>query len=180
MAYSDDNWEIVRAFYERGFSLAEIVSRDEVSIKDRGTISRKAMQQGWVKGEKATLVSDEIQTKQKVAEISGIKATLGVAELEIHNTIVAERVHDDIFFRRASLIIAQKAVKKVQTEDCSMMELRAAQELLGKGKENIYGKMPDTAIQINTGANVPAIDWSRLSDSELRQYKELQGKIEQV
>jgi hypothetical protein len=65
---------------------------------------------------------------------------------------VSERVQDDIFFRKASLIIAQKAVKKVQTEDCTMMELRAAQELVGKGKENIYGKAPDTAIQINNSA----------------------------
>ena len=151
MAYSDTEWEIVRAFYERGLSLAEIVARPEVNIKDRSSISKRAKQAGWIKGEKSTLVQAEVESKQKLAEIVEKKSTLNSTELEIHNIIVSEMAHDNAFFRKASLIIAQKAVKKVQSEDCSMMELKAAQELVGKGKENIYGKSPDTAIQINNG-----------------------------
>jgi hypothetical protein len=157
MAYSHEEWETVRAFYERGLSLAEIAARDEVVIKDRKSISRKAAQEGWIKGEKATLVEREVNTKQAVAEIATEKATLNATELSVHNTLVSERTQDDIFFRKASLIIAQKAVKKVQTEDCTMMELRAAQELVGKGKENIYGKQPDTAIQINNTNTTPTL-----------------------
>jgi predicted DNA-binding protein YlxM (UPF0122 family) len=153
MAYSEKQWETVRAFYERGFSLAEIAARPEVEIKDRKTISRKANNEGWVKGEKATLVETEIKTKQAVNEIATAKATLNATELDIHNTIVTERMKDEVFFRKASLIVAQTAIKKVQTEPCSMMDLRAAQDLIGKGKENIYGKSPDTAIQINNNAS---------------------------
>ncbi len=159
MAYSDKEWEVVKAFYERGLSLSEISAREEVAIKDRKSISRKAQQEGWIKGEKATLVEKEIKTKQSVAEIATAKATLNATELEIHNTIVSERVQDEVFFRKASLIVVQKAIKKVQSEECTMMELRAAQELVGKGKENIYGKAPDTAIQINTnGTQVKTLD----------------------
>lgn len=165
MAYSHDEWETVRAFYERGLSLAEIAAREEVVIKDRKSISRKANQEGWIKGEKATLVEREVKTKQAVAEIATEKATLNATELSVHNSLVSERTQDDIFFRNASLIIAQKAVKKVQTTDCTMLELRAAQELVGKGKENIYGKQPDTAIQINNGGDIRTIELVALDDN---------------
>lgn len=152
MAYSEKQWETVRAFYERGFSLSEIAARPEVEIKDRKTISRKANNEGWVKGEKATLVETEIKTKQAVNEIATAKATLNATELDIHNTIVTERMKDEAFFRKASLLVAQTAIRKIQTESCSMMDLRAAQELIGKGKENIYGKSaPD--VQVNTQNN---------------------------
>ena len=49
MAYTSKQWDIARAFYERGLSLAEIVDREEVDIKDRGVISKKAKRLGWVK-----------------------------------------------------------------------------------------------------------------------------------
>jgi hypothetical protein len=71
-------------------------------------------------------------------------------------SVVDEKTKDLIFIRKASLIVAQKAVYKVQNEDCSMQDLRNAQEVIGKGKENIYGKSPDTAIQINN-AMPPAL-----------------------
>lgn len=156
MAYSYDEWETVRAFYERGFSLSEIIAREEVSIGDRSSISRKAIKEGWIKGKKSTLVEKEIDTKQKTKEIIDEKSTFNATEAEIHNTIVAERIQDEVFFRKASLIITQKAIKKVQNEECSMGDLRAAQELVGKGKENIYGKAPDTAIQINNNSETEA------------------------
>jgi len=50
MAYSTKDWDIVKAFYERGLSLAEIVARPEVNIKSRSQISRKAASEGWKKG----------------------------------------------------------------------------------------------------------------------------------
>ncbi len=151
MAYSHKEWETARAFYERGLSLSEIVARPEVNITDRSSISKRAKQDGWIKGAKSILVEKELEVKQNVAAISEVKSTLNSTELEVHNTLVSERARDDTFFRSASLLIAQTAVKKVQAESlkCSMADLRAAQEVVGKGKENIYGKSPDTAIQIN-------------------------------
>lgn len=72
-----------------------------------------------------------------------------ILEVNSVNQQVSTKVADFEFFRSASMIIAQKAIQKVQTEDLSMFDIEKAQNIIGKGKENIYGKMPDTAIQIN-------------------------------
>lgn len=80
---------------------------------------------------------------------------------------VDEKTKDLIFFRSASLIIAQKAVDKVQTEDCTMKDLRDAQEVIGKGKENIYDKAPTTAVNVSntTQTQINSVTW-RVRGSE--------------
>lgn len=165
MAYSEKQWDIVRAFYERGLSLAEIAARHEVEIKDRSSISKKAKSDGWVKGKNSTLVQDEALAKQKAVEIAGKKSTLNSTELEVHNTLVAEKIQDDIFFRKASHIISRQIIQKVQTEKLSMMELKVAQDGIGKGKENIYGRSPEVTIN-NTNAqqNNVADELRKLAD----------------
>jgi DNA-binding Lrp family transcriptional regulator len=70
-------------------------------------------------------------------------------ELESINRQVSQKVADFDFFRSASMIVAKKAVEKVKNENLSMFDLEKAQSVIGKGKENIYGKMPETAVQIN-------------------------------
>ena len=167
MAYSDQEWETVRAFYERGFSLAEIVARPEVNITDRSSISKRAKQLGWVKGEKSTLVDDEVESKQKLAQVVEKKSTLNSTELEVHNTVVTERIHDSIYFRNATILVTNRVIEKVRTEDLSMAELNMAQNTIGKGKETVCGKSPDTAIQIN---NAPTFESEYL--------KKIQGDFE--
>ncbi len=150
MAYSDSQWQVVRAFYERGLSLSEIVERDEVEIKSRSQISKRAARESWEKSpEKKQLVEREVKLKQEVVFVAEKKETLKETDRRVHDALVDERTKDLIFIRKASLIVAQKAVDKVQEEDCTMQDLRHAQEVIGKGKENIYGKSPDTAVQIN-------------------------------
>ncbi len=167
MAYSDQEWETVRAFYERGFSLAEIVARPEVSITDRSSISKRAKLLGWVKGEKSTLVDDEVESKQKLAQVVEKKSTLNSTELEVHNTVVTERIQDSIYFRNATILVTNRVIEKVRTEDLSMAELNMAQTAIGKGKETVCGKSPDTAIQIN---NAPPFESEYL--------KKIQGDFE--
>ena len=167
MAYSDQEWETVRAFYERGFSLAEIVARPEVNITDRSSISKRAKQLGWVKGEKSTLVDDEVESKQKLAQVVEKKSTLNSTELEVHNTVVTERIQDSIYFRNATILVTNRVIEKVRTEDLSMAELNMAQNTIGKGKETVCGKSPDTAIQIN---NAPTFESEYL--------KKIQGDFE--
>lgn len=152
MAYSDKQWEVVRAFYERGLSLGDITLRKESDIKDKGSISKKAKKEGWVHGSKATILNTEIMLLQE-------KATQNATEATIHNTIVDERTKDLMFIRTASMIISQKAVKKVQQDDGSLTirDLKDAQDVIGKGKENIYGKQPDVALQINNQPPTPAV-----------------------
>ncbi len=70
---------------------------------------------------------------------------------------VDERTRDLEFFRKGSLLIAQTAIKKVQKEstDMHVYEMKAAVETLGKAKETIFGKQPDTAIQVNQNNAAP-------------------------
>lgn len=166
MAYTRYDWDVVKAFYESGLSLSEITEREEVSIKDRSSISKKAKAEGWVKGKIQPLVEKSVQIKQQLAEISEQKSTLNSTELEVHQTLVDERTKDFHFFRKASLLIAQRAVKRVQESPAmEMKELEIAQNVIGKGRENIYGKTPDVAVQVNN--QIGASKLREMTDDDL-------------
>lgn len=107
----------------------------------------------------SSIVSAGVQYKQGLAVHGEQSAHVAHA---IENA-VNEKTKDLVFIRKASLIVAQRAVQKVQNEDCSMQDLRNAQEVIGKGKENIFGKQPDTAIQINN-AQQPEMSEARFSE----------------
>lgn len=93
MAYSDQEWEKVKAFYERGLSLAEIISNPKISIKSKSQISKRAAKDGWQKEtEKKRLVEKEIETKQNLAFILEQKETMSAIELDIHNDLVSEKI----------------------------------------------------------------------------------------
>lgn len=181
MAYSSTQWETVKAFYERGLSLAEIVARAEVDITDRSSISKKAKEEGWVKGKNSTLVQEEVLAKSKVKELVEKNQQMNSTERAVHNVIVSERMADDIFFRKANMLITRKILQKVQVEDLSVGELKTAIDGVGKGQENIYPRKNEPSININnTNAQQTTVDLSRLSDTELRTYAEIQAKIEQA
>ena len=93
----------------------------------------------------SNIVSAGVQYKQGLAA----HGEHGAHVARAIEQVVDERTQDLIFIRNASLVVAQKAVTKVETEDCTMQDLRHAQEVIGKGKENIYGKQPDSLIQVN-------------------------------
>ena len=152
MAYSKSEWEVVKAFFEEGLSLAEIVARPEVAIKDRSSISRRATKEGWIKGKNATLTATEIQIKQSHAEIVEKKSTLNATALEIHNTIVDERTKHIQFFTDSTMRNMKSMMVKIGDES-SINEHRVAQAALKDAKEVVIGKMPDTAIQINNNGN---------------------------
>lgn len=89
---------------------------------------------------------DKVDTLTRIANEL---ATQSAKEVDSINAQVAQRVEDLEFFRSASILVAKKAVEKVKKEDLTMFELEKAQAVIGKGKENIYGRVPDTAVQIN-------------------------------
>lgn len=75
------------------------------------------------------------------------------------NREVDLRTQDMSFFRSASLKIAAKAIEKLDNEDLSMADVERAQNIIGKGKENIYGKQPDTAVQVNN--DIKTFGWMK-------------------
>lgn len=151
MAFRKSDWDVVRAFFEQGLSLSEIVAREEVrqtGITDRGSISRKSKQEGWIKGKNATLATEEIQVKQKVAEIAEKKTTFSATEIAVHNTIVDERTKLETFFRGANMLVAKTVATKVQRDgaNAGYGELNAAAAAIAKTQESVLGKTPDTVI----------------------------------
>jgi hypothetical protein len=156
VAYSDQEWETVRAFYERGLSLSEIVARDGVKIKSKSQISKKASAEGWEKlGKKKRLLDREVLSVQEVSAINEQKETLKETDLRIHNVLVDERTRHIEYFKKGNMLIASKIIKKVQASDLSVGELSQAAAGLGKAQDGVLGKSPDTAIQINTTPHVP-------------------------
>jgi hypothetical protein len=63
------------------------------------------------------------------------------------NRAVTERTEDMMYFRSASLSVMEKALE--MTRGANIMELERVQNIIGKAKENIYGKAPETAVQVN-------------------------------
>ena len=159
MAYTHDQWDTVRALYERGLSLAEIVARDEVSVKSKSQISKRAHLELWEKGgKKKQLLDREIKSVQEVTEINEQKKTLKETDLRIHNVLVDERTRHIEYFKKGNMLIATKIIKKVQASDLSVGELSQAAAGLGKAQEGVLGKAPDTAIQINNQNHKPAYE----------------------
>jgi hypothetical protein len=167
MAYSQKEWESVRAYFERGLSLSEIVGRDDIAIKSKSQISKKATSEGWEKsGEKKQLLDREIQIKQEVAAISEQKETLKETERSIHNVLVDERTKHIEFFSKAAIRNVSVAVKKIG-DGTTQMEHRMLAETILKGRETVLGKTPDTAIQINNNNNVQSEKYEDLTDEQL-------------
>lgn len=158
MAFSAKDWTIVRAFFEQGLSLAEIVAREEVQrtgITDRGSISRKSKQEGWVKAKNATLATAEVSARAALDDVAEKKATLNATEREIHNTIVNEQLQAKKFFDGAHMLTAKIAVMKLQADkgNASYQDLNAAANAITKAQEGVLGKQPTIAIQNNNGGN---------------------------
>ena len=156
MAYSPTQWETVRAFYERGLSLSEIAGRPEVEIKDRKSISRKANQEGWIKGEKATLVEREVKVKQEIAEITTEKATKNATELNVHNLLVSEYLEKTKYYDTNQRLLSKVVMHKVKqtmpqgvpTDETTTQLLLAASNVLTSGRQGETGKTTDIAVQI--------------------------------
>lgn len=153
MAHSDDQWAIVRAYFERGLTLSEIVGRDDVHIKSKGSISKRATALGWIAGEKKQAVSKEVLVKQELNELLKQKETMAPQERNVHDALVSEQLQIHKFFRGANMLVANTVAAKVkeQGKSASFQELNAAASALGRAQESVLGKNPDTVIN-NTNA----------------------------
>lgn len=173
MAYSVKEWDIVRAFFESGLSLSEIVARKEVAIKDRGGISRRARAEGWIKGKNQHLIDVEVEVKQKVANLEQEKSTKNPTELKVFNTLVDERTKHIQFYADAGVKIAMSALKALDDDERpNVFEHKALAETVLRSKEITLGKevAPAAAIQINNhGETQQAIAAANITLDAFRQ-----------
>jgi len=154
MAYSTKDWDIVKAFYERGLSLAEIVARPEVNIKSRSQISRKAASEGWKKGtEKEQLVTQEAQTKQSLKNIQEKKETFNATELYVHNELVSKQLEGMEFYATNARKVAKVSLSSL-AKDQTAAKAKIAMETLKTGMvvEGLVPYYPNAATINNTNA----------------------------
>lgn len=71
---------------------------------------------------------------------------------------VNQKVADLERIRACSLIVIDATMQKVEEGNLTMPDLLCAQNVIKVGKENIVGKSPDTAIQINNQNHKPAYE----------------------
>lgn len=157
MAYSADQWTEARLLFESGVSLGKIIARENIKIKSKGAISKRATAEGWkVNGRKA-FISQEVLTKQALSDIAEKKETLSPLERSVHDSLVAEKLKNKIFFDNAHIQIAEVTVAKVKAEGeaASFQDLNAAANTITKAREGVLGKAPDTLINnMNAQQNV--------------------------
>lgn len=150
MALSVSQWEKVKAMFELGVALNEIAKETKI---DKGSVSRKAKQEGWVKGKMQPTVAKEVQARQALKEVDAEKATLNATERVAIDAVVAKRLHHLQFFETANLLVAKTAANKLQRDgiNATYQDVNAAASAILKAQEGVLGKNPDTVIN-NTNA----------------------------
>jgi hypothetical protein len=137
---TDKQWAEAREYYEAGLSLSAIVKKTGIS---KAALSRKSNQDGWSKGtQKEQLIADAVRLERQ-------KEQLSATALMVHNDIVADNVKAIMFFGNAAV----ENVREAMAMPCeNQNDFRARADTINKGAERVLGKTPDTAIQVNTGA----------------------------
>jgi predicted DNA-binding protein YlxM (UPF0122 family) len=166
MAYSDEQWDLVKSYYEANLSLSEIIDRDGVVIKSKSQISKKAKVDGWIKGKNEQLILENVQLKQKDIEIKKQKETLKETELSVVNEIVDERTKHLTLFNNAAIrnqnlanIIIEEKNKKKGEDGLTLYDVESHSRITSRNKETVLGKSPDTAIQINNVIDDGSHEW---------------------
>ncbi|MBE0469581.1 MAG: hypothetical protein IBX55_08775 [Methyloprofundus sp.] len=169
MAHSDYQWRLVRGYFEAGLSLDKIVARDDVEIKSKSQISKRANLAGWKKGKNEQLIQSEIIKKQNDYEIKRKKETLIKNDEEtsvaVIDKLVEERTQYINFFKN-SAIKNQQIANRMLDEAETMGEIMQHSTTTAKNRDTVLGKAPTTAIQINT-PRTDVMDFSEMSDAEL-------------
>jgi len=143
---------------------------------DKGSVSRKAKENGWKKQqEKTTLIEEDVNARKASAFVAKKKQRLAPVEREIHNAVVSERMQHIKLFQNGNLLIANTMLGKVKTdgENASYQDLNAAASAVTKAQENILGKQPGTVINnVNSQqTSMFAMDPERIREMRARLYE---------
>jgi len=143
MAYSDEQWERTRAYYESGqYSLSQISDKTGIG---KSAISKEAKNQQWKSGEDA----DYIEAKIKIVEK---KSTLSVEKINTLDDIADEAI------RNKNLVygLTQKALRKAnelldQSDD--MNEINTAVALADRASLTLGVNQRHANSQVNIQNN---------------------------
>jgi len=138
---SPEKWEKAKALYEKGASLRDIEAELDIPYK---TIDNRAKVKGWVKGILAQHIADAIRVKEEFG-------TMNLAQQDVVSKSVSEAIARREWLDKANMIVAQTVMKKLSMDksEASYQDLNAASTTLGRTKDNVFGKSPDVAVQVN-------------------------------
>ena len=117
MAYSQEQWEKAKEYFEAGLSLSDINLRTEIS---RPQISKRAKKEQWEKG------NIKKQIIYQAVEVATIKETLNETAIEVHNELVNDEIRrrglifnatEKIIKRATEMISDNKTVEKINKGD---------------------------------------------------------------
>lgn len=183
MAYSSDQWEKAKAYYEAGKSLAEIKERTGI---DRSSISKKAKIQQWKHGANLDIIEAEVKAVEK-------KSTLNSTQRKVIDEVVNEKLKHIELFQKSALnnqALANQSLKAIHETLNSEKEpsKRAAKAMLvlpalethGKiterNKNVVVGKEPDVKVDNNVTVNAAQISNVTTQEEAARVYMDLIGK----
>lgn len=149
-------WREVKALYERGDSLRSISERIGVPFK---TIDHRAKRERWEKNGLSQLITDTVSVGKAFR-------TLDSAQKKIVKESAVEVLDKMEWLVQSNMKVAGLLMKKIATdqEAVTYQDLSAASSTLGRTKDNIFGKGPEVAVQIN---NSPSFDVGKLSSAAL-------------
>ena len=171
MAYPPAKWEKARALFETGSTLADI--KKVIGI-DKAAVSRRAKDDGWIKGKNQPLIDKEVQARQALKEVEAEKSTKKSTELAVVDAAVEKRLRQLQFFETAHTLVANTTVQKIRADGTAMsyQDLNAAANVITKAQEGVLGKTPDTVIN-NSNTQQTAILPSVQSAEEVRSVKDM-------
>lgn len=146
MAYSKQQWEKAKEYFEAGLSLTQIEDRTGIS---RPQISKKSNKEKWEKGnEKQQLIVQAVNVATK-------KETLKETALEVHNEIVEESVRRKKLVFGAGEKIIQKATHMIDVVS-SASDLKALSDTVDKTSITlgVNQRHANQNINMNTQNNV--------------------------
>ena len=156
MAYSQEQWDLAKEYFEAGLSLSEINLRTEIS---RPQISKKAKKEGWEKGNiKKQLISQAVGVEEKKKQIETQKETLTKTALKVHNELVDDEI------RRRGLIF--DATEKI---------VQASSKLLQKNSKQVVVKVKEYSKAGGSSESLDTID-QELDPQDLKNLAETVDK----
>lgn len=128
------------ADYHAGAKQADVARKYKISTSLMSNIVAGAPPKNVVNIQELVRINDELSVQPR----EYVDAVINIAD---------QKLKDLQYFRKASLIVSQAALERVQADpDMDMADIEKAQNVISKAKETVIGKTPDTAVQVNTGA----------------------------
>lgn len=132
--------------YRAGINQRALATRYGVSVGTINNIVKGMVCNNAAVVDQLVEVHDRILNSREPVDI----ATIGM--------LSQRKLQDIQYLRDATLKIIYVTMEKIEKEGTmiSFYDLERAQNIIGKGRENMYGKSPDVAVQINNNDNPTA------------------------